>query len=133
LKSTAPRSKAFSETIIGGPSSNFISATLDSGTMPNAGVFTGIRLIWSMLLRKSWARRTLMVKRWRPSMVCPMAEPPMADSTMVLTSLTLTPNLPSASRFASMVRYFPPVMGSTYKSFTPGTPARDFFTFSESA
>ena len=51
LNKTAPRSRAFSETIIGGPFSNLISATAESGIVPREGVLTGIRFNCSMLFR----------------------------------------------------------------------------------
>ena len=74
-----------------GPSVMRRVATADSGTGPYWAVCTGTRASSCRLLRKSWARRTLMVNRSRFSTVVPMRAPPRAVSMMVPTSSTSRP------------------------------------------
>ena len=50
----------------------------------------------------------------------------MAVSINMFTSSTESPYLPISSLFIFMSMYFPPTMGSTYKSFTPSNPSSSF-------
>src|SRR5882724_3494954 len=69
LNSTVPRSKAFSELIIGGPSVIFISATDSNGIGPKFIVCTCKRLRSPRLFLKSCPNLAFTEKRWRPSTV----------------------------------------------------------------
>ena len=129
LNKTLPRSMAFSLFIIGGPSLIFISATASKGIGPNSMVCTCSFFKSSILFLYSCAYLAFTEKRCLPSIVVVNVIPPIAASTTLFTSSMLRPYLPIASRFASISIYFPPVIGSAYKSFTPSVPSSVFLIF----